>query len=171
MNRPLAKRPASKPPAGLAKLFNDPPLLGSESREEYEGLFTAIIDALKPQDAIAWLFVRDVTDLSWEIRRERRVKAQIIGSARNDVVEALLTPVDLSMFAQFAPPGKNLRGDRTDLLKWQKDPQSRPSIEKKLADRGDDESMVLAKALVQAAPDIDAIEGGSVAMSVAEWQC
>lgn len=158
MDRPLAKIPASKPPLGLAKLFNDPPLLGSESREEYDGLFSAIIDALKPQDAIAWLFVRDYTDLSWEIRRERRVKAQIVESARNAVVVDLLTPVDLSAFAAFAPSGTNLSGDRTDLIKWQKDPKSRPAIEKRLADRGDDESVILAKAYIQAAADIDAID-------------
>ena len=60
---------ARKPPAALAKFFDDPPLLPSESREEYERLFSAIVDAAEPADAIAWLFTRDIADLSWEIRR------------------------------------------------------------------------------------------------------
>src|SRR3981081_4238232 len=32
----------------------------------------------KPVDAIDWLLVIDVAYLSWEIRRERRIKAEII---------------------------------------------------------------------------------------------
>jgi hypothetical protein len=59
------------PPAGIAELFADPPLVGNEAREEYDRLFAAIATAAKPADAIAWLFVRDITDLSWEIRREK----------------------------------------------------------------------------------------------------
>ena len=152
---------ARKPPAALAKFFDDPPLLPSESREEYERLFSAIVDAAEPADAIAWLFTRDIADLSWEIRRERAVKAQVIASARNAVVEEKLTPIDKSMLAHHAPPGTSLatlRGDRTDLEKWQKDPTSRPVIEKKLADKGHDEPSILAEAYVRAAASIDAID-------------
>ena len=62
-------------------------------REEYERLFSAIVDAAEPADAIAWLFTRDIADLSWEIRRERAVKAQVIAAARNVVVKKKLTPI------------------------------------------------------------------------------
>ena len=89
------------------------------------------------------------------------MKAQVIASARNAVVEEKLTPIDTSMFAHFAPPGTSLatlRGDRTDLEKWQNDPTSRPTIEKKLADKGHDEPSILAEAYIQAAASIDAID-------------
>ena len=125
---------------------------------EYDHLFSAIVDAADPKDAIEWLFIRDIADLSWEIRRERAVKAQVIKSARNEVVEDLLTPVDMSILAGIGPPGMDLRGDRTDLKKWQSDPKSRPAIEKKLAGSGHDEPSILAGAYIQAAASIDAID-------------
>ena len=93
MGRSLAK--ARKPPAALAKFFDDPPLLPSESEDTNDHLFSATVYAADPKDAIEWLFIRDIADLSWEIRRERAVKAQVIKSARNEVVENLLTPVDI----------------------------------------------------------------------------
>ena len=99
---------ARKPPAALAKFFDDPPLLPSESREEYERLFSAIVDAAEPADAIAWLFTRDIADLSWEIRRERAVKAQVIASARNAVVKKKLTPIDMSMSGFLCATGNKL---------------------------------------------------------------
>jgi hypothetical protein len=92
MSRALVKPPRIKPPPGLAKLFADPPLAGDEAREDYDGLFSAIAAAAKPSDAIAWLFVRDITDLSWEICRERNLKLQVIKSARTNVVRGLLRP-------------------------------------------------------------------------------
>ena len=107
-------------------------LFSPASQEEYERLFSAIVDAAAPADAIAWLFTRDIADLSWEIRRERAVKAQVIASAQNVVVKKKLTPIDMSRFAHHAPPGTSLatlRGDRTDLETWQSDPRSRPAIE------------------------------------------
>jgi hypothetical protein len=76
MNSVPVKLSKIKPPAGLAKLFADPPLVGNESREDYEDVFAAIATAAKPADAIAWLYVRDITDLSWEIRRERMLKVR-----------------------------------------------------------------------------------------------
>ena len=127
-------------------------------RKEYEHLFSAIVDAADPTDAIEWLFTRDIADLTWEIRRERAVKAQVIKSARNTVVEE---SADASRYEYSGPMRhreQTLRGDRTDLEKWQSDPKSRPAIEKKLADGGHDGPSILAGAYIQAAASIDAID-------------
>lgn len=75
MPRSLVKSsPPLKPPTELAQFFNDPPLALNEKRQDYENLFAAIAGAAKPADAIAWLLVRDFTDLSWEIQREKNLK-------------------------------------------------------------------------------------------------
>ena len=74
MDNALVEKPLSMVPPGLAFLFNDPPLVGEEKREDYENLFLAIAAALKPRDEIVWLLAHDFTDLMWESLRERRFK-------------------------------------------------------------------------------------------------
>jgi hypothetical protein len=78
MSRALVTATLIKPPKELEKFFDDPPLVGTERREDYENFFSMIAMAAKPVDAIDWLMVIDVAYLSWEIRRERRIKAEII---------------------------------------------------------------------------------------------
>jgi hypothetical protein len=78
MSRALVPAKLIKPPKELEKFLDDPPLVGTERREDYENFFSVIAMAVKPVDAIAWLMVVDVAYLSWEIRRERRIKAEII---------------------------------------------------------------------------------------------
>jgi hypothetical protein len=85
----LSKVKQIKPPAALAQLFADPPLAGDEKQEDFDNLFSAVAAAVNPGDAIAWLLTRDITDLSWEIRRERRLKLQFIKSKEIDTVREL----------------------------------------------------------------------------------
>ena len=78
MSRALVTATLIKPPKELEQFLDDPPLVGTERREDYENFFSVIAMAVKPVDAIEWLLVVDVAYLSWEIRRERRIKAEII---------------------------------------------------------------------------------------------
>ena len=78
MSRSLVTAKLIKPPKELEQFFDDPPLVGTERREDYENFFSVIAMAVKPVDAIDWLLLIDVAYLSWEIRRERRIKAEII---------------------------------------------------------------------------------------------
>ena len=41
-------------------------------------MFDAIAMALQPEDIIQWLNVKEYADNSWELQRERGVKAEII---------------------------------------------------------------------------------------------
>ena len=92
MRRSLVKSPQLKPPTELAQFFADPPIALNERRQDYDNLFAAIAAAEKPADAIGWIFVRDITDLSWEIRREKSRKLQVIKSAEEACVAGILTP-------------------------------------------------------------------------------
>ena len=78
MSRALVPAKLIKPPKELEQFLDDPPLAGTERREDYDNFFSMIAMAAKPVDAIDWLLVIDVAYLSWEIRRERRIKAEII---------------------------------------------------------------------------------------------
>src|ERR1700694_327159 len=89
-----------KPTNELRQVFGDPALVGPEKLEDYERLLASICSAIKPTDIIGWLLTKDITDWSWEIRRERTVKAEIIqtlpeGSSRgaSQVHARFLEPV------------------------------------------------------------------------------
>jgi hypothetical protein len=147
------------PPIELAALFTDPPLAGNEVREDYESLFTAIAAAANPKDAIAWLFVRDITDLSWEIRRERALKLQVIKSAQIDQVKQLLTPpAPYRMLELDLGVDPNAEKIAKKAKLWASDPKVRGRIDKELANKGYDASEILTGALNRAADRIDAID-------------
>ena len=48
-------------PVDFVQVFGDPPLATTERREDYDKLAVAITRAAKPADAIAALFVRDIS--------------------------------------------------------------------------------------------------------------
>lgn len=156
------------PPAGIAELFADPPLVGNESREEYDRLFAAIAAAAKPADAIAWLFVRDITDLSWEIRRERNLKLQIIKTHHEAVVRNRLTPpapprasfaLELTLWNEIDPEtAKAADKAAKEASQWASDPKARRKIDKELAEMGYSAENIFKSALSAAADSTDAID-------------
>jgi hypothetical protein len=138
------------PPIELAKFFIDPPLVGLENREDFYRLFSAISAAIKPPDTIAWLLTWDVVCLSWEIRRERVVKADIIKSAQ------------LRAAARFLGRIEDI-GERYDLNEdleqgCQEVRLFTSEHFAKLVDNGYEPSDILAEAYIIGAADIDAID-------------
>ena len=81
MSRSLLAEKPIKPPKELKKFFDDPPLVGAERREDYENLFATLVIAVKPADAIEWMYFADVVNLTCEIRRMRRIKTGMINSS------------------------------------------------------------------------------------------
>ena len=176
MSRALVKL-VPRPPKELASLFVDPPLVGEESREDYEKLFSALAAAAKPADAIAWIYCRDFTDLTWEIRRERWLKHQVIEAARCAVVRRCRMPSGLLLSGRLPMFGevpvetdtdaaadaanthrREVESVNREMKKWINDPQARRRIDKELASEGYDASYILREALTDCASDIDAID-------------
>src|SRR5260370_1252618 len=79
-----------KPTNDLVQIFGNPALAGAEKPEDYEKFFARVVSAMKPSDAIGWLFTKDVADWSWEIRRERIIKAETIKYYQKEIVEELI---------------------------------------------------------------------------------
>ena len=157
MRRTLVKSPPLKPPKELAQFFADPPIAGNEKREDYDNLFNAIAAAAKPADAIAWLFVRDITDLSWEIRRERSLKLQMIKAAEEAAIAGLLTPPRPEETYRGEPiPGADEREAASQW--WARDPKARRKIDKELAEQGHDVPYTLSIALEDDESRIDAFD-------------
>jgi hypothetical protein len=74
----LTRKKFSLIPPDIQQLWGPSPVLASENREAYQQLALQIAGSVKPNDVLDWLMVKDVVDLSWEIRRLRRFKAKYI---------------------------------------------------------------------------------------------
>ena len=70
--------PGDEIPAGFALLFGPPPVLENEDVRQYWALCRAFRAEIKPTNALEWSWLRDVTDLTWDVRRNRRFKAAIL---------------------------------------------------------------------------------------------
>jgi len=147
IRRSLVKSPPPlRPPKELAQFFADPPLALNEKRDEYDDLFAAIAVAVQPADAIAWLFVRDITDIAWEIRRERSLKRKCIEAAEERAVASIFTPPKPEGLDFWAPnPGAD---DASEVAReWASDPKARRKTDKDLADLGYDAMDIVFAAL------------------------
>jgi hypothetical protein len=69
-------------PQDILPLFNPPPLLSTEDASVYCRLLVGITQDIKPTTCTDWMYVKDITDLRWELRRERRMGVFLIEGAR-----------------------------------------------------------------------------------------
>ena len=85
----MTKTPA---PSNLARLdfYGLPPLLEGEDAAAYNELLMRISGAVKPTDVLEEIWVHDVVNLSWEVLRWHRLKANLITSTTYKGVEAIL---------------------------------------------------------------------------------
>jgi hypothetical protein len=73
-----------------ASFFGPPPLIDGENAAEYEELFDRVSATVKPKSVIEQMWVRDITDLTWEIRRMRHLKAELLKSVLSQGVDTVL---------------------------------------------------------------------------------
>ncbi|MFZ2080717.1 MAG: hypothetical protein WAV38_29525 [Xanthobacteraceae bacterium] len=71
-------------------VFGPSPVLITESAKEFERFLNAFMDELKPRGIVEVHLVSDMAEKAWEIRRYRRVKTNLINSARRPGVKKLL---------------------------------------------------------------------------------
>jgi len=76
----------------LDSLLGPPPLLEGEDATAYHKLKISIFSAVKPEDAIDEMWVRDILDLLWETTRLRRLKAKLMHVAAHEGLENILRP-------------------------------------------------------------------------------
>jgi len=65
-------------PADIVGLLSKPALLPGEDPNHYDALFSQLAHSVKPADIMEWLWVRDITDLTWDTIRYRRLKTMWI---------------------------------------------------------------------------------------------
>jgi hypothetical protein len=88
--RVLSSAPA---PTRRLALFGPPPLIEGEDPAAYDDLLTRISGALKPADILEDIWVRDVVDLTWEVLRLRRLKANLMAATAYQGLRTILEPL------------------------------------------------------------------------------
>jgi hypothetical protein len=71
-------------------LRSKPPVLRSESADEYTSLHKELVEEIRPQGPIEAVYVEEVTDLIWEIKRLRSCKVSVIHQVSRRALENLL---------------------------------------------------------------------------------
>jgi hypothetical protein len=66
------------------------PLLPSESSEDFESLYAALEEEIKPRGIIERLYLEDFAHIVWEIWRLRRCKSAIINRAFRPALQDLI---------------------------------------------------------------------------------
>jgi len=157
VGKSLIKALSIKPPKELQPFLEDFYLVGDETVEDYINLFVALATAARPADTIDWLLTKDIADLTWDIRRERAIKAAIIESTRKAVILDLLKatvddPVSVGshLYRIFGAAG--------EIMRWSVDSEAKKEINAKLTARGYPPSEVLAQAFMRGAAQIDVVD-------------
>ena len=65
-------------------------LLPSETSEEFETLYAALEEEIKPRGIIERIFLEDFANIAWEIWRLRRCKSAIINRAFRSALQDLI---------------------------------------------------------------------------------
>ena len=149
MNTAIAK---FSPPPEIESFFMEPPLLIGESRLEYERMFTAVANTIRPQNPIEWMLVSDIMNLSWEIRRLGKTKAGLINLNWKDairmIVESLLDAdhEDRSRFSQELADG------------WFTGEEAKETIKALLAKHQLTEDAIAAQAMSLRLPELEIID-------------
>jgi hypothetical protein len=81
----MTTSPARQPLAG-----NRPPLFAGEDAAAYDALLGRVSDVVKPADVLEEILLQGVVDLSWEVVRLRRTKAEFLNLSAHRVLRKLL---------------------------------------------------------------------------------
>jgi hypothetical protein len=83
-SRASASRSRTTPaiPPVVRALLGPPPITSGENGEAYAQLEAGLAAAIRPIDAIEWIWLKDMADLIWDARRLRRAKRAILAVSR-----------------------------------------------------------------------------------------
>jgi hypothetical protein len=144
-----ASRAALTIPAELF-VFSEPALLlPGESLHDYEAIRRMMVEDIRPETNIEWLWTLDLVELSWEILRYQRLKKRILDAHRVAAIEAILQRLDGEGLPAEAMPMVRARA-RLTAAEWRNDQDAANEIEARLDRSGFDAIDINAEVFVQA---------------------
>jgi hypothetical protein len=139
--------------------FGPPPLLEGEDAAAYDALLAEVSGAVNPSDIIEEIWARDVVDITWEILRWRRLKANVLTTAmivglEQSLVRPLKLELHLEQTIRFKPnPAKDLAHA------WAaNDPSAIKRVDELLTSVGATMETVQARALVWTLNNVERID-------------
>ena len=136
-------------PAEL-RVFSEPScLLPGENRRDFEAIRQMMIDDVRPQTNIEWLWVLDLVELSWEILRYRCLKQRVIATYRETAIESILLRLDGAGIPTDASEIVRLRS-KQNAAQWREDSYAAAEIEGRLEQHGFDATGINAEVFIQA---------------------
>ena len=123
------------------------PLFAGEDAAAYNSLLARFSDLVKPADLLEEVWLQDVVDLSWEVTRLRRSKADFLNSSAHRGLRKVLDPLlgwkeGQDLTAQWAA----------------QDPEARKVVESSLAAAGMSMNTVMAQTLAGALSEVERFE-------------
>jgi len=134
-------------PAEIADIFGHPPVLSTENRQAYDALMTQLALEWNPRNIIGWMFVRDITDISWEIFRHRRAIANLFAISFKTALRAVLNDV-LPEFDRYHTVGGLAQA-------WFEGPQEQEKVKSELAKYGLTAEAIVAQTYVLRRDEFD----------------
>ena len=137
-------------------LLPRPPLLMTESREDFDQVRNSLEREIQPRGIIEQMYVDDMAYIVWEIRRLRRCKDTIINVAFRSALERVLE----QLFWRFSENEFfNSDEEIEDLaLRWFTDPQAKKEVSELLGTFQLDESAIEAEAIRDSSQDLEQLD-------------
>jgi hypothetical protein len=129
------------------QLFGPPPLFEGEDTKAYDELLTRISTVVKPADILEDIWVRDLVDLTWDVFRLRRLKANVMMANAHKGLSEILAPLVGSSEAETLAEAWAAR--KSDVAK---------EVDKALASAGLGMDAVMVQTLSLKLDDIERIE-------------
>src|SRR5450755_1072241 len=122
-------------PAELT-MFSEPScLLPGENRRDFEAIRQMIINDIRPQTNLEWLWILDLVELSWEILRYRCLKQRVIAACRETAIESILLRLDSAGMPVDALETVRLQS-KQNAAQWREDSHAAAEIEVRLEQNG-----------------------------------
>jgi hypothetical protein len=136
-------------PAELKALEEPSCVLPGESRREFETIRQMIIDDISPKTNLEWLWTLDLSELSWEILRYRRLKEKILQAHRANAIAAILQRLDGAGIPAHIRMIVRTYSERA-AADWCEDPIAASEIDARLERNGFDLATINAEVFLQA---------------------
>jgi hypothetical protein len=160
------------PADGALGFLARPPLLTTESRNDFDALLKALQREIKPKGVIEDMYVADIAYIIWEILRLRRCKTAIINAAYFEVLKSVIFKVSreprtstsdvqtlFRVIENRSRPHTEEEQKRENLLfDWFHDKKAKAELARKLAKFGLDESFIDGRAINFASEDLELLD-------------
>src|SRR6185437_6413807 len=124
-------------------------LLPGEKQADFQTIRQMMIDDIQPENNLEWLWLLDLTELSWEILRYRQLKQRIIEAYRERAIEAILLRLDGPGLSRES--SEELQSHiKRNVADWRDDPAASAEIEARLLKHNFDDEAISAEAYCQA---------------------